>query len=57
MTNDFTTKTNEELRFIMKDAGEAAKNMRAMGSSEECKYLDQVNDAATELGRRMKRAA
>ena len=55
--NNFNQKTNEELRYIIKDAGEAAKNMRGFDYQAECKYLDQINDAATELSRRMKVAA
>jgi hypothetical protein len=44
----YHTKTNDELRYIAKDASEAAKAQRGMAS--EGKYLDQVNDAATVLG-------
>jgi hypothetical protein len=47
-------KSDESLRYIMKDAGEAAKAMRTHGTisgdKAEAKYLDQVNDAATVLG-------
>jgi hypothetical protein len=43
-------KSDAELRYIIKDAGEAAKNMRGMGNTEkEAKYLDQINDASTIL--------
>jgi hypothetical protein len=45
-------KTNEALRYIIKDAGEAARAMRAVNPIAEAKYLDQVNDACTELYRR-----
>jgi hypothetical protein len=45
----YHAKTNDELRYIAKDAGEAARNMRGMNSNAEGKYLDQVNDAATVL--------
>ena len=45
-------KTDNELRYIIKDAGEAAKAMRGMDSKAEGKYLDQVNDASTVLGYR-----
>jgi hypothetical protein len=44
-------KTNDELKFIQKDASVAARNMQSMGNSAaEGKYLDQVNDASTVLG-------
>ena len=44
----YHTKTNDELKYIAKDASEAARAQRGMAS--EGKYLDQVNDAATVLG-------
>ena len=49
-------KTEAELRFIIKDAGEAAQAMKGMDAKAEAKYLDQVNDACTELYRRKERA-
>jgi hypothetical protein len=42
-------KTNAELEYIVKDAGEAAKAMQGHDSAAEHKYLDQVNDATTVL--------
>lgn len=42
-------KTDAELRYIVKDAGEAAIAMRGFDAKSEAKYLDQVNDAATVL--------
>ena len=42
-------KTDDELRYIIKDAGEAAKAMQTFDTIAECKYLDQVNDALTIL--------
>lgn len=59
MANQYSTKTEAELRFIIKDAAEAAEAMRGVSEQAEAKYLDQVNDASTELYRRrqaMKRA-
>ena len=50
--NDYRNKTNAELQFIIKDAAEAAEAMRGWNDQAECKYLDQVNDASTELYRR-----
>ena len=54
MKTRYHNKTNDELRYIMRDAYEAAKAMRGMNPEAEGKYLDQVNDAATELYRRRK---
>lgn len=42
-------KTDDELRFIVKDAGEASVAMKDHDSKAESKYLDQVNDASTIL--------
>lgn len=42
-------KTEAELRYIIKDAYEAAQAMRDHDPVAEAKYLDQMNDAATEL--------
>ena len=46
------TKTYAQLQYIIKDASEAAKAMQGHDPKAEAKYLDQVNDAATELARR-----
>jgi hypothetical protein len=55
--NNFKRKTADELAFIIRDAGAAAINMKLMGNAAaEAKYLDQVNDASTELYRRRKPA-
>jgi hypothetical protein len=48
----FHSRTEAELRYIIKDASEAARNMRDFNAKAEAKYLDQVNDAATILGYR-----
>ena len=40
-------KSDAELKYIVKDAGEAARVQKGMSS--EAKYLDQVNDASTVL--------
>lgn len=51
--NAYQNKTVAELQYIMKDAHEAAKCAQSLGdSTNECRYLDQVNDAATELYKR-----
>ena len=54
-------KSNDELHYIIKDAGEAARNFRNSGMKApesgqpvEHKYLDQMNDAATVLHHRAK---
>jgi ribosomal protein L22 len=52
MQNNYRNKTDAELRFILKDAHEAAQAMKGMDDKAEAKYLDQVNDASTELYRR-----
>lgn len=48
----YHAKTEAELRYISKDAAEAARNMRGVNDKAEGKYLDQVNDAQTVLGYR-----
>lgn len=47
-------KTDAEMAYIMKDAAEAAQAMRGMNPEAEAKYLDQMNDAASEIYRRSK---
>ena len=49
----YGSKSDAELAFIIKDAGEAAACARELRNSEaEGKYLDQVSDAASERYRR-----
>lgn len=48
----YHTKSDEELRYIVKDAGETARIQKGMSS--EGKYLDQMNDASTILHYRSK---
>lgn len=43
----YRRKTDAELLFIIRDASEAAQNMRGWNDAAEAKYLDQVNDAST----------
>lgn len=45
----YWSKTEAELRYIIRDAGEAARAMRDIDAKAEGKYLDQVNDACTVL--------
>jgi hypothetical protein len=52
MQNNYRNKTVAELQFIMKDAHEASQCMKDMDDKAEAKYLDQINDASTELYRR-----
>jgi hypothetical protein len=52
----YHARTNDELRYIVKDASEAAKAAQSMGKLET-KYNDQVNDAATVLGYRARGGA
>lgn len=42
-------KSDAELQYIIKDAGEAARAMKSINPAAEAKYLDQVNDASTVL--------
>lgn len=53
----YHAKTEAELRYIIKDAGEAAEAMRGHAPEAEGKYLDQVNDACTILAWRQKKGA
>lgn len=46
-------KTDAELRYIIQDAGEAARAMRGHNAQAEGKYLDQVNDASSILHYRL----
>ena len=50
--HSYHTKSDEQLRYIIKDAGEAARAMRGHSPKSEAKYLDQVNDASTVLNYR-----
>ena len=50
--NDYSDKSVDELMYIMQDAYTAAQNMKGFDSIAECKYLDQINDACTELNKR-----
>ena len=51
----YANKSNEELIYIQKDAYEAAQCAKALGNVEaELRYLDEVNDASTELYKRSK---
>jgi hypothetical protein len=45
-------KSEDELRYIIKDANEAARAMKGHSPKSESKYLDQVNDASTVLHHR-----
>jgi hypothetical protein len=45
-------KSEDELKFIIKDANEAARAMKDHSPKSESKYLDQVNDASTVLHHR-----
>lgn len=47
----YHSKSDAELRYIVKDASEAASASQSMGKLET-KYNDQINDAATVLGYR-----
>ena len=55
-TSPYHAKSEAELRYIIKDAGEAARAMRGLDAVAEGKYLDQVSDACTVLHYRSKGA-
>lgn len=46
-SHSYHAKSDAQLLYIIKDAGEAARAMRDVSYEAECKYLDQVNDAST----------
>lgn len=48
----YHSKSDAELLYIIKDAGEAAKAMRGHDERAEAKYLDQMNDACTVMNYR-----
>jgi hypothetical protein len=52
----YHAKSDAELAYIVKDAGEAALAMRDHSPQAETKYLDQVNDACTVLHYRRRNA-
>ena len=52
--HEYHKKSDAELRYIMKDAGTAAKAMKDHSPRAESKYLDQVNDASTVLSFRQR---
>ena len=57
LTNtSFWSKTNDQLRFILKDASEAAEAVRGWDERAENKYLEQACDASTILHTRQGRA-
>jgi hypothetical protein len=54
---EYSRKTDAELRYIQKDAHEAAVCAHDLGNYEAaCKYMDQINDASTILYRRQQAA-
>ena len=53
----FHAKTDAELRYIIKDAGEAYKAISTFDGQAAGKYADQVNDAVTVLAYRARKAA
>jgi len=53
----YHARSDAELRYIIKDAREAALAMRGVSYEAESKYLDQVNDACTILYWRSKKTA
>lgn len=55
MKNDYSKNSIASLYYIQKDAYEAAQCAQANGDKvAEGKYLDQLNDASSELFKRQK---
>jgi hypothetical protein len=50
-------KSDTDLRYIIRDAAEAAQVVRGHDDPAEAKYLDQVNDAVTILNYRRSAAS
>jgi hypothetical protein len=50
--HSYHNKSDAELRYIIKDAREAAECLKDVSETAEAKYLDQLNDACTVLGYR-----
>lgn len=48
----YRNKSIAELEYIIKDASEAAECMKGFDDTAELKYIDQVNEASSELYRR-----
>jgi hypothetical protein len=46
---NFFSLSDDSLKSIIMDAGEAAKAMQSINPNAENKYLDQMNDACTVL--------
>lgn len=54
--HSFHQKSDAQLLYIIRDAGEAARNMRGIDERAEAKYLDQVNDACSIMHMRRNRS-
>jgi hypothetical protein len=53
LTNqNYFSKSDDELRFILRDASEAADCARGFDDRAESKYLEQIDDATTVLAQR-----
>ncbi len=50
----YWTKSEAQLRFILKDAREAAEALATIAGADTGKYMDQINDACTVLNHRRK---
>lgn len=53
----YHAKTDAELLYIIRDAGEAGEAMRGYDARAESKYADQRNDACSILSARRRLAA
>lgn len=53
LTNQsYWNKTEAQLRYIIKDAREAAEALATIAGADTGKYMDQINDACTVLNAR-----
>jgi len=53
----YHSKSDAELLYIIRDAGEAAKAVRGFDARAEAKYLDQMNDACSIMHSRRNQVA
>ena len=55
--HDYHLKSDDELRYIIKDAGEASVAMKDVDTVAEIKYMDQALDALSFLKYRLDKAS
>jgi hypothetical protein len=55
--HNYHSKSDAELLYIVRDAGQAAQAMRGHDARAEAKYLDQMNDACSVMNYRRTKVA